>query len=210
MDKYKKILIGIFSLILVFTLSFCYGYRNNLKKDVAMLYKNYFGIFYGHNDKSNEKTVNANRVNIINDSSKDETVVKKNTSVLYVDRKHYAESGKAKVVEDTIKHSSSDAEGFTGKKVKDIYEKLRASGYDLKVNMDVMLCVKRYTPGKYVAKIKGTKYEVFRANTAGELNLVESGGNINQKGEDEAIFNKNTTEFSTLEEARESLSDFTS
>ena len=210
MNKYKKILLGIFSLILIFTLSFCYGYRNNLKKDVAMLYKNYFGIFYGYNAKSNEKTVNANRVNIIRESSKDETVIKKDVPVLYVDKKHYDENGKAKVAEDTIKHSNSDAEGFTGKKVKEIYEKLRASGYDLKVNMDVMLCVKRYTPGKYVAKIKGTKYEVFQANSVGELNLVEGGGNINQKGEDETIFNKNTTEFSTLEEARESLSDFTS
>lgn len=210
MDKYKKILIGIFSLILVFTLSFCYGYRNNLKNDVALVYKNYLKVVYGYNEKSNEKTVNANKVNIIKDSSKDETVIKKDVSVLYVDRKHYTENGKANTLEDTIKHSNSDAEGFTGKKVKDIFEKLRSNGYDLKVNMDVLLCVKRYTPGKYVAKIKGTKYEVFQANKDGDLNLVESGGNINQKGEDQTIFNKNTKEFSTLEEARESLSDFTS
>ncbi len=210
MDKHKKILIGIFSLVLVFILSFCYGYRNNLKNDVAMLYKNYFKMDYGNNEKSNEKMVNANKVSILKDSSKDETVIKNDMPVLYVDIKHYNQNGKDKIVQDTTKHSSSDVEGFTGKKVKDIYEKLKKKGYELKVNVDGMLCIKKYMPGKYVAKIKGTKYEVFQANNDGELKLVESGGNINRKGEDEAIFNKNTAEFNTLEEARESLSDFTS
>jgi hypothetical protein len=207
MYKYRKVLIGIFSLILVFILSFCYGYRNNLKNDVAMLYKNYLGVVYGYNDKPNVKAVSGN---IIKDSSKDETIIKKDVPVLYVDIKHYVTNGKDKVVEDTTKHSSSDVEGFAGKKVKDIYEKLKKRGYDLKANVDAMLCVKKYTPGKYVAKINGAKYEVFQANNDGELYLVESGGNINHKGEDEAIFNKNTEEFSTLEEAKESLSDFTS
>lgn len=210
MDKNKKILIGIFSSILVFILSFCYGYRNNLKNDAAMLYKNYLVIVHGDIGNTNEKAVNANKVNIVKDSSVDESVIKKDVPVLYVDKKHYLENGKDKVVEDTTKHSSSDVEGFTGKKVKEIYEKLKNKGYKLEVNTDDMVCVKRYTPGKYVAKIKGKKYEVFQANNDGELKLIETGGNINQKGEDETIFNKNTEEYSTLDEARESLSDFTS
>lgn len=206
MGKYKKILIGILSLILVFAISFCYGYRNNLVKNMAILYKNYYKIAYGNN----EKAVNANKVNLVKDSSKDETVIKNDVPVIYVDQKHYIQNGKDKIVEDSIKQSNSDVEGFTGKKVKEVYENMHKNGYDLKVNVDVLLCVKKYTPGKYAAKINGEKYEIFQANSKGELNLVESEGNINQKGEDEKIFNKNTEEYNTLEDARESLSDFTS
>jgi hypothetical protein len=101
-------------------------------------------------------------------------------------------------------------EGFKGKKIKDLYVELNNKNYSLEIEKDQIICVKRYTSGKYVAKLKGEKYEIFQSEDNGDLKLLESGGNINQKGEDEVIFNQNTEEYNTIEEARESLSDFTS
>lgn len=207
MSIYKKVLIAISSLLLVFTVSFCYGYRSELKNDFSTFYKNHFNL------KNNDsiKTVNANK-KILNskDPSKDESIIKKDFLVLYIDRKHYTAKGSDKVTEDVLKHSSAHAEGFEGKRISSIYDSLKKTGYKLEVNDNELLCVKVYKEGKYIAKINGNKYEIFVANKNGELKLTESGGNINHKSEDETLFNKNVQEFNSIEEARDSLSDFTS
>jgi hypothetical protein len=210
MFKYKKILIGAIFLVLVFTVSFCYGYRNVLKKDVLSLYKNYLKVSNQHKETPNEKAVSASKIKESKDVSKDTAVIRNDMPVVFVDRKHYTKNGKDQIVDDVVKHSTSEMEGFKGKKIKDLYVELNNKNYSLEIEKDQIICVKRYTPGKYVAKLKGEKYEIFQSEDNGDLKLLESGGNINQKGEDEVIFNQNTEEYNTIEEARESLSDFTS
>ncbi|MDD3225186.1 MAG: hypothetical protein PHX70_10900 [Clostridium sp.] len=209
MSIYKKVIIAISSLLLVFTVSFCYGYRSELKNDFSTFYKNHFNLKNKNNDSI--KTVNASK-KILNskDPSKDESIIKKDVLVLYIDRKHYTAKGSDKVAEDVLKHSSAHAEGFEGKSISSIYDSLKKIGYKLEVNDNELLCVKVYKEGKYVAKINDNKYEIFVANKNGELKLTESGGNINHKSEDETLFNKNVQEFNSVEEARDSLSDFTS
>lgn len=209
MSIYKKILIGISSLLLVFTVSFCYGYRSELKNDFSTFYKNHFNLKNKNNDSI--KTINANK-EILNskDPSKDETIIKKDLLVLFLDRKHYISNGKDKVTEDILKHSSVQEEGFQDKSISSVYSSLKKMGYKLEVKDNELLGVKNYKEGKYVAKLNGNKYEIFVANKNGELKLTESGGNINHKSADETLFNKNVQEFNSIEEAKDSLSDFTS
>ena len=210
MFKYKKMLMGILAIVFVFTVSFCYGYRSVLKKDVFAIYKNYLKVTNKYEEIPNEKAVNANKIKVQQDVSKDNTIIKSDMPVLFVDRKHYMQNGKEKIVDDIVKHSTSEIEGFKNKEIKNLYEELKIKKYNLEIKNNQIICVKKYTPGKYVAKLKGEKYEIFHSESNGELKLFETGGNINHKGEDEVLFNQNTEEYDTVEEARESLADFTS
>lgn len=204
MNIYKKTVIICSILALVFCVGFCYGYRDVIRKNILTAY---FQLVKWHVYSTNAD-ISASKIK--KDISENEEIIKKDMPVLFVDKKHYVENKQDKIVEDITKHSSSTIEGFTGKKIKDIYNKLKTEKYMLEIKNNEMICTRKYTEGKYVAKIKNGKYEIFKAKENGELELVESGGNINYKEKDESLFNQNTREYSSLEEARESLADFTS
>ncbi|WP_010233523.1 hypothetical protein [Clostridium arbusti] len=207
MNKNRKIAMGILVLLFVFTASFCYGYKSVLKKDVSYLYTKY--LKNGKNDnKSNIQTVNMN--NSKRDPATDNTVIKKDLPVIYVDRKHNSLNGNDEVNEDNIKRSDTTSEGMDGKTVKDVYNSFKEKGFKIETKSNEIVCVKVHSPGKFVPKLNGDSFEIYLVNDEGELELEETGGNINHKGEDEMIFNKDSQEYDTIEEARDSLSDFTS
>lgn len=208
MDNKRKIYIGILILLVIFTVSYCYGYRVVLKEDIAYLYNKYVKSGESNND-SNVQTVNIkNKVN--KDPAEDNTIIKKDLPVLYVDRKHNNLEGKNEVSEDILKTSNTTNEDMYGKQVKEIYSAFKEKGFTVETNGNEIICVKIHSPGKFVPKLNGNSFEIYIVNDNGELQLQEVGGNINHKGEDESIFNKESQEYNTIEEARDSLSDFTS
>lgn len=210
MNLKRKIIISILAIIFVFTASFTFGYRRELANKLSYMYTN-LASFIGYNKyKDKVQTVNAQREISSVDSSKDSTIIKKGTVVVFIDRKHKSANGKTTISDDEIKRTTAASEGLEGKKVKDVYKKYIGKGYKISAGSNEIVCVKIHTKGKYVAKLNGDNYEIYQANENGELELKESGGRVNHKGEDEMIFNKDPQEFDTLEEARESLSDFTS
>lgn len=208
MEKNRKIAIGILVLLFTFTASFCYGYRSVLQKDVSYLYKKYLKNEKNDNN-SNIQTINIDK-NTQKDPATDDTIIKKDLPVIYVDRKHNSLNGKDKVSEDNIKLSDTTNEGMNGKVVKDVYSSFKEKGFKIETKDNEIICVKVHTPGKFVPKLNGNSFEIYLVNDQGELELEETGGNINHKGEDEIIFNKDSQEYNTIEEARDSLSDFTS
>lgn len=207
MNLKRKIIIGSLAIILVFTVSFTVGYKDELVHKFSYLYTNFTNLIW-HN-KYNEKAKSVNAASSV-DSSKDSTVIKKGSVVVFVDRKHKVVNGKDNVVDDEIKRTTAASEGLEGEKIKDVYQKYIGKGYKISATNNEIVCVKIHAKGKYVAKLSGDNYEIYEANEKGELELKESGGRVNHKGEDELIFNKDPQEFNTIEEARESLSDFTS
>lgn len=207
MDNKRKIAIGILILLVTFTVSYCYGYRSVLKTDIAYLYKKYL--------KSGESgtETNVQTVNVYNsekDPAANNTIIKEDLLVMYVDRKYNTLNGKNEVNEDILKSSNTTKEDMAGKKVKDVYNSFKEKEFIIETKDNEILCVKVHSPGKFVPKLNGNSYEIYIVNDKGELELQEVGGNINHKGEDEVIFNKDSQEYDTIEEARDSLSDFTS
>lgn len=200
-----KIITVILLILFVFTAAFTYGYRREIKNQFAYIYENTaktLGL-YQENKKVWIASVSEN-------AATDENIIKKAMPVVFVDRKHKITNGKDTIQEDVIKRTTAGDENLTGKKVKDVYKLYMSKGYKISAGNEEIVCVKIHTKGKYVAKLNGDNYEIYVVNDKGELVLKESGGNINHKGEDEIIFNKDPQEFNTIEEARESLSDFTS
>lgn len=208
MNRNRKIAIGILVLLITFTASFCYGYRSVLKGNIAYLYKRYLKIGKADNN-SNVQTVNVQN-SIKKDPASDNTIIKKDLPVIYVDRKHNELNGKDEVSEDTLKTSNTSNEDMAGKAVKDVYSSFQAKGFKIETKDNEIVCVKLHSPGKFVPKLNGNSFEIYIVNDQCELQLQETGGNINHKGEDEVIFNKDSQEYNTIEEARDSLSDFTS
>lgn len=205
MDNKRKIAIGILILLVTFTASYCYGYRSVLKTDIAYLYKKYL--------KTGEIDSNVQTINVYNsekDPAANDTIIKKDLPVMYVDRKYNSLNGKNEFSEDILKTSNTTSEDMAGKKVKDVYNSFKEKGFIIETKNNEILCVKVHSPGKFVPKLNGNSFEIYVANDKGELELQEVGGNINHKGEDEVIFNKDSQEYDTIEEARDSLSDFTS
>ena len=209
MDRNRKIAIGILVLLVfTFTASYCYGYRSVLKNDVSYLYKKYFKL--GNlNNNSNVQTVNVQN-NDKKDPASDDTVIKKDLPVIFVDRKHNTLNGKDEISEDILKNSNTTNEGMVGKMVKDVYNSFKEKGFKIETKNNQIICVKFHSPGKFVPKLNGDSFEIYIVDDKGELKLQEIGGNINHKGNDEILFNKDSQEYNTIEEARDSLSDFTS
>ncbi|AJA48303.1 hypothetical protein CPAST_c22330 [Clostridium pasteurianum DSM 525 = ATCC 6013] len=205
MDNKRKIAIGILILLVTFTASYCYGYRSVLKTDIAYLYKKYL--------KTGETDSNVQTINVYNSEKNpaaNDTIIKEDLPVMYVDRKYNNLNGKNEFSEDILKTSNTTSEDMAGKKVKDVYNSFKEKGFIIETKDNEILCVKVHSPGKFVPKLNGNSFEIYVANDKGELELQEVGGNINHKGEDEVIFNKDSQEYDTIEEARDSLSDFTS
>lgn len=209
MSLKRKIIISSLAIILVFTASFIFGYKDELAHKLSHVYTNLISII-GYDKYGKVQTVNAQKETSSVDGSKDGTVIKKGSVVVFIDRKHKTVNGKDIVSDDEIKRTTASSEGLEGKKVKDVYQKYVNKGYKISASSNEIVCVKMHTKGKFVAKLNGDNYEIYLVNENGELELKESGGRVNHKGEDEVIFNKDPQEFNTLEEARESLSDFTS
>lgn len=208
MDKNKKIAIGILVLLFTFTASYCYGYRSVLKNDVSYLYKKYLKT---GKDDNNTKVQTVNVQNYVKkDPAVDDAVIKKDLPVIYVDRKHNTLNGKDEVSEDILKSSNTTNEGMVGDKVKDVYSSFKERGFKIETENNEIICVKIHSPGKFVPKLNSNSFEIYIVDDKGELILQETGGNINHKGDDEIIFNKDSQEYDTIEEARDSLSDFTS
>jgi hypothetical protein len=207
----QKIIAGIFILLFVFTVSFSYGYRKEIKSGVSSLYTRVVNSLNGNENNGKVQSVNAgSNQKFSKDSATDETVIKQNLPVAFVDRKHKLVNSKEIITKDTIKQTTATSEGIIGKSVKDVYKQYIAKGYKVEANVDEIVCVKVHSKGKFVAKLNGDNYEIYEANENGELELKETAGRVNHKGEDETLFNKDPVEYSTIEEARESLSDFTS
>lgn len=201
----RKVIMGILLILFVFTAAFTVGYRKEIKNQFVYMYTNATKIL-GFNQE-NKKVWTAK---VSENAATDENIVAKGLPVVFVDRKHKITSGKDVILEDIIKRTTSTDENLAGKKVKDVYTLYMTKGYKVSATKEEIVCVKIHTKGKYVAKLNGDNYEIYMSNDKGELVLKESGGHINHKGEDEIIFNKDPQEYNTIEEARESLSDFTS
>ena len=197
----KKVIIVFFVLIIAFCAGFAYEDRSEIKFAATNIYSKITSYF--KENKSNEK---VKAVSVENDSS----VINNNIPVVFVDRKYKMENSKLQGLDDELSRTNASSEGIIGKKVGDVYKKYIDKGYKLEISNNEIVCVKIHKQGKYVAKLNGDNYEIYEANDKGELNLKESGGRVNHKGQDEINFNKQSKEFDTIEEARESLADFTS